>query len=241
MGDYKGMRKSNFNRGRIENEVERDTNLPKDWAQPIVLSGFYRNMQHSRYDVKITVAGVQRYVGTAYSHQSAAQLYDLALWRLCPKLGKLRRPNFPEAFQQITQEQIDNLVPGLNVLYRHLGYVNVGDENVGDDKLREQWFANLDRRFEEVRSAERNRTDHFANLLHYVKASEIRQRELLRRLQALRSKVPRLSILPSAVAGFNKLTDTLVTGISAHGEFGAALDTQKEYYEKEIAAEATLA
>lgn len=231
------MRVSKFNESRIAKEVQRDTNLPLDWAEPIVLSGFSRNRGYARYDVRISVGGVQHYVGTAYSQKSAALLYDMALWRICPKLAKLRQPNFPREFYGLTQGQVDEALPGIGKFYDRVPHLSEEDKGRTDDELRARWLSDL-------RAPTKQETtpfDPYRNLLQYLKALSLRQRELMLQLERRREKVRRLEVLPSALVAYDQVLAASATLTRAQEQLAESLANQKDYYEKEIIAEKSLA
>lgn len=82
-------------------DVERDApKAPEDWNEDYsCFRGYSRVARLKCYSIDIVVNGKQARVGYVRTDQiEAAELYDLALWRLLPFTASRARPNFPAQF-----------------------------------------------------------------------------------------------------------------------------------------------
>lgn len=120
--------------------------FPDDWEQTIVHRGFSRVPTNKAYAVRLSVGGKQVFVSSEITQKDAGKTYDIALWKLCPKIGRKPEPNFPDEFEFITQDMVDRVCPRLNKLYAEAPYLELSDESIPEDKLRERQLTGQSRR-----------------------------------------------------------------------------------------------
>src|SRR6185369_16323556 len=87
--------------------AKKDRPYPIDWHERTLWRGFARNELNRQYIVRVSAQGKQHFVAMADCQEQAAMLYDLALWKLAPKLTRKLKLNFPDDFSFITQEKVD--------------------------------------------------------------------------------------------------------------------------------------
>ena len=204
-------------------------NFPADWDNSPIPNGVTKNVAARCYNVRISVAGKQLHVATS-SHQSiAANLYDLALWKLCPKMTKHLEPNYPEYFSLVTQRSVESNCPRLNKLYARLPFVREGDRNLDEDTLRELVLAG------------RNQPEQTDSQMHdYDKTIEFLRRAVVEladievKLANRTSKITKLNKLAEAPIIHSDLRSFLGQ-VRRHTErFGLSLERQRIYYQKLI-------
>lgn len=115
--------------------------MPVDWDTPITLRGFSQHARSKAYAVRLSVAGKQHCIGYRHTQKESAELYDLALWKLAPKMDRRIQPNFPDEFQYITAVKVDAECPKLNELYESLPFQLPGDEALDEEDLRDRSFS----------------------------------------------------------------------------------------------------
>lgn len=88
-----------------------------DWHLNLGHHGFVRDVKYQAYRVKLSVLGKQFEIGVTKTQHEAARLYDAAVWRLLPFTSVRAKPNFPDDFDKITQQDVDNRCPYANKLF----------------------------------------------------------------------------------------------------------------------------
>lgn len=96
---------------------EQRRRVPEDWGLPHSYHGFTRNHVFHDYIVQIRVRKQVIQVARVKDAKLAAQIYDVALWKLSPFIAACSKPNFPNEFSSITQEDVNNLCPLANQWY----------------------------------------------------------------------------------------------------------------------------
>lgn len=115
--------------------------FPADWDEPIRFRGYSRNTVNKSWMVRLGINGKQEFIGLANSQEQAARLYDLALWRLAPKLRQRIKPNFPDDFTFINHDKVTRTCPRLDKIFFSLPYVRTDDDRRDEDELRTALLA----------------------------------------------------------------------------------------------------
>jgi HPt (histidine-containing phosphotransfer) domain-containing protein len=91
--------------------------VPDDWGIPNPYHGFTRNNEYHDYIVQMHVCKTTVQFARVKDAKLAAQIYDIALWKLNPFTPACAKPNFPEEFKSITQADVDTHCPLANKFY----------------------------------------------------------------------------------------------------------------------------
>jgi hypothetical protein len=96
---------------------EERRRVPEDWGLPHTFHGFTRNHKYHDYIVQMRVGRRIVQFARVKDAKLAAQLYDVALWKLAPFTPPCAKPNFPNEFRSITQIDVDEQCPLANRYY----------------------------------------------------------------------------------------------------------------------------
>lgn len=198
--------------------------LPADWAMQTGWHGFARNKRATGYDVRISVGGRQLHVGTCRTQYDAARLYDLAAWKLCPKISRRVKPNDETFFSAITDEVVQREAPNLVDIYARLGFLNVDDGGKSESELRA-------RHLEQTGTAARTPEQDYD---HAVASIQRAQAELLELRQVLNRRTLKLGRAFKKLAGapalLNSAFDQLAETARVMDAAQASMTLQREYY-----------
>lgn len=100
---------------RPRNELRHQ--IPVDWELPHPYHGFTRDLNYHDYVVQMRVCKQILQFARLKSALEAAQVYDIALWKLNPFTPSCTKPNFPETYHFITQADVDGRCPLANKWY----------------------------------------------------------------------------------------------------------------------------
>ncbi len=200
--------------------------FPADWEQPITARGVTRNPAQKCYNVRISVAGKQMHVACSASQGFAAYLYDLALWKLCPKMAKKPEPNGADDFRFASQHRVDQFCPRLNKLYERAPFLRVGDGMVTEEALRE--FALNGRNV----VASSDEMEDYDKAVEFLRRAVVEVSDIEVKLANRMSRLTRLHKLAEAPLLRNKLKDALDTAQNEFGWLRESLERQRAYYQK---------
>jgi hypothetical protein len=198
--------------------------LPADWALQTGWHGYARNKRATGYDVRISVGGRQVHVGVRHSQSEAARLYDLAAWKLCPKISRRVKPNDETFFSAITDELVQKEAPNLLEIYARLGFLNMDDGGKSEAELRA-------RHLEQTGTAARTAEQDYDFAVASVQRGQV---EVLELAQTLSRRTAKLGRAFRKLAGAPNMLRTALTELE---QVARSLDmvqysmkTQREYY-----------
>ncbi len=212
---------------RIQRGGRRAYAFPDDWEQPITKCGFSKSESNKGYQVRVSAGGKQLYVALAITQDEAAALYDLALWKLAPKLSKRPTPNFPEDFPFLNQAQVDRDCPRLNQLYADTPFLKSTDEFIDEAALRAAALAGpAKRRCSRAMSQ-------YDDFVRDLRRNRIALVEMRNKLELSQLKLPWLRKLAEAPVVVTGIDDALKR-IEEHFKLAeSSLENQRPYYEKQ--------
>jgi len=206
--------------------IDPETKAPRDWAEPISGHGYSRNEAQKFYLVRLTVQGKQHFISCEYCQDDAAKAYDLALWKMAPKMTRVLKPNDKTSFEFITQAEVDRFCPRINELYETLPFLTSEDEELTEEVLRNR---SLHRRYDERVAPGLN---DFQDALFYLKRFRITVVEASARLFVERSKLPYLHKLPEASRLWSLLIADVTQAEARLMTLEQSLEAQRAYYLK---------
>lgn len=174
--------------------------------------------------VKLSVNGVQTYVGTASTAEAAARLYDAALWKLLPFTTSRAKPNYPADFDRHAPEHVSELV---NRIYAEAS-VALNAQGLDVNILREERDKQIARGGRVGRSVWMNRAVTAENFSQAVFKLNIRFKQQIAGTYSL-AKVPELSKLRDKLTeDLRKLSvemDVYASELKGHTEFLERMDS----------------
>lgn len=96
---------------------EERRRVPADWGSAHQYHGFTRNQKYHDYVVQMRVGKRIVQFARVKDAMLAAQIYDVALWKLAPFTPSCAKPNFPNEFHAISQLDVDEQCPLANRYY----------------------------------------------------------------------------------------------------------------------------
>lgn len=96
---------------------EERRRVPADWGSAHQYHGFTRNQKYHDYVVQMRVGKRIVQFARVKDAMLAAQIYDVALWKLAPFTPSCAKPNFPNEFHVISQLDVDEQCPLANRYY----------------------------------------------------------------------------------------------------------------------------
>ncbi len=205
-----------------------DKPFPADWHQPITARGVTKNNQARCYNVRINVQGKQLHVATSSSQSDAAYLYDLALWKLCPKMRAKLEPNDPEVFSFLSQSKIDNHCSRLNKLYASVPFLQYRDECRPEEELRNEAQGR------EPRDAGDGMAD-YDKAVAFLSRTVVELADLEVKLANRMSKVTKLHKLAHGKEGYSDTEFDLGCARRRFEALKESMQRQRPYYQKLIA------
>lgn len=211
-------------------EVDPD-GLPKDWGQDIVWRGMARVNASKCYNVRLSVQGTQHFITSAWSQHSAASLYDLALWKLCPKIGRKFSPNFPDDFDGICQLDVDAECPSLNALFDAIPFLTTDDEKLGESALRAR-ILNREPSPSQMLKTRSNRQ--FVDALIAMKKVSAQLMTVQKEAETRRLSLVALHKLPAIVELFQSVESSLRHTVEQNKQLEELMEKSAGYYSKLI-------
>jgi len=206
--------------------IDPKTEAPKDWDEPIRGHGYSRNEAQKFYFVRLTVQGKQQFISCEYCQDDAAKAYDLALWKLAPKMTRVAKPNDREGFRSITQADVDSFCPKLNELYAATPFLELAHEAIPEDVLREEA---LERSHDEKQPS--GLKDYQKVLLH-LKRVRVMLVATSTRLSVERLKLPYFHKLAEAPAGWVNVEADIEQTVTRLKTLIESMEAQRAYYLK---------
>ena len=206
--------------------------FPLDWSSDIVWRGMARVNTSKCYNVRLSVQGRQHFLTSAWSQHSAASLYDLALWKLCPKIGRKFVPNFPDDFDSICQLDVDAELPTLNELFASIPFLTVEDERLGEAALRAR-ILNQQPSPSQMLKTRGNRQ--FVDSMYEYKKFRATIEMGLVKVQQSRSELIALHKLPAIVELCQSVESALRQSVEQSKQLEELMEKSATYYGKLIA------
>jgi hypothetical protein len=178
-----------------------------------------------RYDVRLSVAGKQHHIACASTQPEGAKLYDLALWKLGPKMTRKLEPNFLDDFSFITQDMVDRLCPRLNALYEDLPFASLADESRDENDLREERLSG------KAATLQRGLAD-YNDVLLFLKRGRVGLLELSRKWGSRRLKLRYIHKLPAVQSEMETMESLIENAIESVQKVEGLMESQRAYYQK---------
>jgi len=211
--------------------------FPLDWSSDIVWRGMARVNTSKCYNVRLSVQGRQHFLTSAWSQHSAASLYDLALWKLCPKIGRKFVPNFPDDFDSICQLDVDAELPTLNELFASIPFLTAEDERLGEAALRAR-ILNLEPSPSQMLKTRGNRQ--FVDVMFQVKKFRAAVESGMVDIQHSRSCLAALHKLPAIVELFQSAEASIREFVNTSKQIEELMEKSATYYSKLVAESESL-
>ena len=210
---------------------------PKDWKQPIQWRGISHNVTNRRYLVRVGANSRQYSIAAVCSQHYGASLYDLALWKLCPKLGRRIKPNFPESFDEICQLDVDEQCPRLNSLFAELPWLSMADESLGEAGVRAR-ILNLNP-LPSIQQRDRTNRQFLDCMYNRKKFRALIETELIHS-ESERSTLAMIHKLPAIVELFQSLEESLRESAGLSKQLEELMEKSATYYSKLVAESESL-
>lgn len=208
-------------------ELRDAAGLPLDWETKLRYAGVYRNKAQRVYYVRVGTPERQFHVGTAYSQELGAILYDKALWKLAGKIARPLRFNFPDKLADYDQDTLSRELPRLDEIYAAVPFLRASDSLLGEAELRGRRLKEMNTRFWATSIGE--------SRYQVVMAKVARQQSVLAELFSEADSLPdslALNKLPAITSQFHSVATSISQAAAQAKCLSDMLASHAELYEK---------